>query len=161
VEPRQPGRLRPVPASLLTIAFIVGLIGGWLFQRIYTWRGDIAPVISWTTPAVLFFLAALLGGTAWSTWRSVHVQREPLAAHQAVNRLVLARTCALVGSVIAGFYGGYAVSWLGVEASVGHRIVPSLAAALAGGLILWAAVRLEEACRIDDDDPDAGVGPGA
>ena len=34
--------------------------------------------------------------------------------HHAVNRLVLAKSCALAGALVAGGYLGYALSWLGL-----------------------------------------------
>ena len=34
--------------------------------------------------------------------------------HQAVNRLVLAKACALAGALVAGGYLGYALSWVGL-----------------------------------------------
>ena len=51
--------------------------------------------MTWAQPLALFLVAAILAGTAWATWRTMHVHRERLEPHQAVNRLVLARACAL------------------------------------------------------------------
>ena len=59
-----------------------------------------APLVTWGQPVALFSVAAVLGVTAWSTWRAVHVRHERLLPHQAVNRLVLARACALVGALV-------------------------------------------------------------
>jgi hypothetical protein len=103
---------------------------------------------------VLAFVAAILAGTAWVTWRQVHVHRDRIEPHHAVNRLVLAKSCAIVGALVAGGYLGYAVSWIGLEAELaGQRLYRSLLAALASGLLSLAAVALERACRVRKDDP--------
>ena len=60
-------------------------------------------------PLALFLMAARRSAPSpWRTWREVHVRRERLEPHRAVNRLVLARACALVGALVAGGYLGYA-----------------------------------------------------
>ena len=99
-------------------------------------------------------IAAALGVTAWITHRQLQVRGERIEAHQAVNRLVLARACTLVGALLAGGYLGYAVSWLGYDANTaaGERLVRSALAAVAGTAILIAARLLEHACRVRKRD---------
>ena len=41
---------------------------------------DTAPIVTWAQPLGLFLVAAIVGGTAWSTWRTVQVRRELLDA---------------------------------------------------------------------------------
>ena len=147
------GHLRPTSAAAVTAWAVVGLVGGWLFHPIMERTRGSAPVVTWTQPLALFLGAAIVGATAWGTYRTVHVRREPLEPHRAVNRLVLARSCAYVGALVAGAYGGYAVSWLGVEAELAsQRAWRSLAAAVAGVAITITAVLLERACRVRSDD---------
>jgi hypothetical protein len=134
----------------------VGLVFGWVLHPVAESIRGTAPVVTWVPPLTLFLVAAILGWTAWATYRTVHVRREQLLAHQAVNRLVLARACALAGALVAGGYLGYAVSWLGIDAELAQqRMVRSLLAAAAGVLICAAALLLERACRVrsDDDEP--------
>ncbi|HEY0890376.1 MAG TPA: DUF3180 domain-containing protein [Nocardioides sp.] len=160
-EPTRPptgsphGRLRPLPPGALTVFAVVGLVGGWLLHPVAeSWTGT-APVVTWGQPLVLLLVAAILAGTAWATWRAVQVRGERLAPHQAVNRLVLARACALVGALLAGGYLGYAVSWLGLEAELAsQRAVRSAVAGVAGILITVAALVLERACRVRGGDPE-------
>ena len=79
-----------------------------------------------------------------------HQRLEP---HRAVNRLVLARACALVGALVAGGYVGYAVSWLGDDAELAdQRVLRSAVAGLAGVAIVVTAMLLERACRVRSDD---------
>lgn len=151
------GRLRPVSAAALTGCAVVGLVGGWVLHPLLeSWHGT-APVITWFQPLALLLVAAIIGGTAWLTWRSVQVQHERLEPHRAVNRLVLGRACALVGALLAGAYAGYAVSWLGIAGDplAGQRVQRSVVAAVLGGLICLGGVLLERACRVRDDDPEA------
>ena len=150
------GRLRPTSAGVITAWAVAGLIGGWLVHPLaQRWRGT-APVITWAQPLALFLVAAILGATAYLTWRTVHVQHRRLEPQQAVNRLVLARACALVGALVAGGYVGYAVSWTGSDAELAsQRAVRSAVAGLAGVAITVTAVLLERACRVrsDADEP--------
>ena len=150
-----PDRLGQTSPGALAAAFVVGLIGGWLVRRIASYVGSTAPLVSWSQALVLFLGAAILGVTAWHTRRAldgVQLRPEP---HRLVNRLVLARACALAGSLVAGGYLGYALSWLGVAAELaGQRVFRSGLAGLGGLLVLVMALLLERACRVrSTDDP--------
>jgi lysylphosphatidylglycerol synthetase-like protein (DUF2156 family) len=146
------GRLRPTSPAALTGWGVVGLVGGWLLHAYADRKMAAPPIVTWAQPLALFLVAAILAGTAWATWRSIHVRRERLAPHQAVNRLVLARACAYVGIFVAGGYLGYALSWVGVSAELAEqRVVRSLVAALAGVCVVVFALLLERACRVRKD----------
>lgn len=148
------GTLKPTPVGALAGSLALGLVGGWLLRRVGERLGDSAPLVTWAQVGVLAFVAAILGATAWLTWRQVHVHQRWLEPHRAVNRLVLAKSSALVGALVAGGYLGYAVSWVGVDAELaGQRMVRSLLAALASGLLTVAAIALERACRVRKDNP--------
>jgi hypothetical protein len=143
------GHLRPTSPGTLTVWAVLGLLGGWLLHPLAERVAGTAPIISWTQPLALFLIAAVLGATAWLTWRALHVDRSRLEPHQAVNRLVLARASALVGALVAGGYLGYAVSWLGVDAELASQRAWRAAAAAVGGVaITITAVLLERACRV-------------
>lgn len=147
------GHLRPTSAGLVTGWAVAGLIGGWLLHPVSERISDTAPVVTWLQPIALFLVAALVGAAAWATWRAVQVRREWLEPQQAVNRLLLARSCALVGALVAGGYLGYAVSWIGVDSALaGQRGWRSLACAVAGALIVLAALLLERACRVRSEE---------
>nr|WP_221634401.1 DUF3180 domain-containing protein [Nocardioides luti] len=134
---------------------VLGLVGGWLLHPLAERVGGTAPIITWAQVVALFLVAAILGGTAWLTHRALHVHRERLAPHLAVNRLVLGRASALVGALAAGGYLGYAVSWLGVDAELAsQREWRSLGAAAGGVAITITAVLLERACRVRSDADD-------
>ncbi|MCW2793333.1 MAG: hypothetical protein JWO76_2431 [Nocardioides sp.] len=146
------GRLRPTSAGPLTAWAVIGLVGGWLLHPVGNRVLGIAPIVTWTQCLALFLIAAVLGGTAWLTWRAIHVHHQRLEPHRAVNRLVLARASALVGALVAGGYAGYAVSWLGVDTELAsQRVWRSFAAGAGGVAIAITAVLLERACRVPSD----------
>lgn len=149
------GHLQPTGAAAIGASVMVGLVGGWLLHPVTDRFGN-PPVVSWVQPVALFFVAALLASAAYGTHRTLHVRHERMEPHRAVNRLVLARACIVVGGLVAGGYFGYAVSWLGVPAELGdERIVRSALAGLAGVGIVAAALFLERACRVRSDDPES------
>lgn len=155
-EPEQrPGRLRPTSPGVLTAWTVVGLVGGWLLHAVYDRTAATPPVVTWAQPLALLLVAAILGATAYVTWRAVHVHQARLDPQQAVNRLVLARACSLVGALVAGGYLGYALSWLGVDTELAdQRVWRSVVAAAAGVAIVVTALLLERACRVRSDDED-------
>lgn len=143
------GTLRPTPPAVLAAWALTGLGVGLLVRPVAERLGGTAPIVTWAQPLALLLVAAILGVTAHATWRSVHVRRERLAPHQAVNRLVLARACALVGALAGAGYLGYAVSWLGAEADLAdQRMLRSGVAFLGGLLTVVAALLLERSCRV-------------
>lgn len=156
-EPERPGpgRVRTTGAGPLVVFGLVGLVLGWLVPRVTVRVGGAAPTIGWLQVLALFFVAAVLGGVAWATYRTLHRRHQRLQPHQAVNRLVLAKACALAGAAVAGGYFGYALSWWGnVDTALDQdRVVRSVAAGVAGVLIVVASLLLERACRVSRDVP--------
>lgn len=151
----QHGSLRPTSPAALAGWAIVGLVCGWAVHPVSERLGNVPPVVSWLQPLTLWLLAAILGFTAWATWRSVHVRRERLLPHQAVNRLVLARASAIVAALVAGGYAGYAVSWIGDPAEMADdRVLRSLLATAGAVVAAVAALLLERACRVRGESPD-------
>ena len=154
--PEAPRRLDPMGAGVIVSALCVGLVAGWLVRRIASYAGRPAPLVSWTQAMVLFFGAAILGVVAWQTRRSLDGTQPRPEPHRLVNRLVLARACAVAGALVAGGYFGYALSWLGVGAELAEeRALRSALAGLGGLMVLVTALVLERACRVrtTDDSP--------
>jgi hypothetical protein len=156
-------RLRPTQPGPLVALALVGMVAGWSVRPVSVWAGRPAPQVSWLPPLGLLLLAVTIGWTAWLTYRSLHRRHptrdaglRPLAPHQAVNRLALAKACALIGALVAGGYLGFCLSWLGVRAeTAGTRVVTGLASAAAAGLLVVASLLLERACRVppSEDEP--------
>lgn len=153
-EPPEPGpRLQPVSGAALASAAVAGLVIGWLLRPAATRLRGSVPTVAWPQVGALFLVAGVIGLVAWHTWRSLHVERTGLESHLAVNRLVLARACALVGALVAGGYAGYAVSWLGTGSEIaGERVLRAAVAALGGLAVLVASVLLERACRVRSEE---------
>jgi hypothetical protein len=148
---REPGggTVRATTPGLLIGWGLAGMVGGWALRPFSEWTGRTAPLVTWDQPLGLLLLAVILGGTAWATWRTLHVHGRRLEPHRAVNRLVLAKACALVGALAAGGYAGYALAWVGNSAEMAdERMLRSGAAVVAGLLVVAAALLLERACRV-------------
>jgi hypothetical protein len=154
-EPSGGGRLRPTTPGVIAAWGAVGLVGGRLVRPIAERVQGTAPIVTWLQPLALFFVAAILGATAWITWRQLQVRREWIEPHQAVNRFVLARSCVFVGALVAGGYFGYALAWLGVDTELGsQRVWRSVFGGVAGVAIVVTALLLERACRVRSDDEE-------
>jgi ABC-type sulfate transport system permease component len=116
----------------------------------------VPPRVTWFQPTALYLVAAILGYVARATHTALQQRRGGLRPHEAVNRLVLARACAIVGALVTGGYLGYAFTWVGLRAELaGERIVPSLVAAVGALLTTGAALLLERACRVRGDDEES------
>ena len=148
-----PGRIRPTGPGPVVVAGVIGLVVGWSVRPICLRLGYAEPDLSLVSIGLLYFAAAIIGGSAYLTHRTVQRDRIALAPHQAVNRLVLGKACALVGALLTGGYLGYAVAQLGVgDPASDARLLRSLVAALGAAAVTAAALLLELACRVPKDD---------
>ena len=146
-DPDQPpGRLRTTDPRMLVVLALVGFVGGWALRLVAVQLDTAVPRTGWAQVGVLVLVAAVLGSVASATRRA-----RPTARH-AVNRLVLAKSCALVAAFMTGGHLGSALSWVGTAAeTAGSRIGISLVAALAAATAVGAALALERACRVGSD----------
>lgn len=152
-----PGRLRTTGPGLLAGWALAGLVLGRLLRPALTELDRTAPQVGWLQAGALYLLAGVLAAVARATHRSLQGHRDRLLQpHEAVNRLVLAKACALVGSLAAGGYAGYALSWVGSPAELGsERIVMSLVAAFGAVLTVAGSLLLERACRVSGDEDES------
>lgn len=164
-----PGHIRTTGAGALVGLALVGLVLGWLFRPLSIRVAGEAPTVGWLPALALLLVAVILAAVAWSTYRALHpratpgqgppLPRRPLQPHQAVNRLVLAKACALAGAVVAGGYLGYALSWWRVSESAlaTQRLLHSAVTGAVAVLMVIGALLLERACRVGPEDgPDLG-----
>jgi hypothetical protein len=143
------GSLNTTGPGLVAGCFLVGVVLGRVLPIIVEERGGVAPQVSWLSVFVLYFVAAIIGYVAWSTYRTIHRQGRRLETNQAVNRLVLAKACAIAGSLLAGGYFGYALAWIHPEGTLEQeRLLHALLAALASVLVVAGSLALERACRV-------------
>ena len=152
--PRPQGHVRSTAPGAIIVPALVGLVLGWLLRPVSIRLDGTAPTVGWLPVLALAFVALVVGSVAWLTHRALHRRRERLAPHHAVNRLVLAKACALAGALVAGGYFGYALSWVGMsEAELAHqRLVRALLGGLAGAALVVCSLLLERACRVSEDD---------
>ncbi len=153
-EPPEPtGRIRLTGPGPLVCCGLVGLAAGWAVRPVCLRAGWVVPDVSWLAVTVVYFVAAVVAGTAYVTWRTLHRDRRRLPAHQAVNRLVLGKASAVVGAAVAGGYLGYAIAHVGIDSpSAAGQVARAGLAALGGVLLLLAGLVLERACRVRDAD---------
>jgi hypothetical protein len=154
-DPPEPqGTLRPTSARALTVCVVAGLVLGWAVHPVLVAVSGRPPLVSWAQALALVLVAAIMAFLAWHTWQTVQVRGARLEPHQAVNRLVLARACALAGALVAAGYVGYAVSWLGDASQHADRwMARSLVAAAGAAGVTLASLALERACRTDGGRP--------
>jgi hypothetical protein len=148
-----------------TPLMVVGLIGagvifGVLVRPVTTRLGTTPPPVGWGPATMLFVVAVLVGALAWTTWQSLHKKHERMTSDHGIKLLALSRSCLIVAGLFGGGYGGYALSYVrDLDTPLGaDRVWHAGLAALAGLLLVVAALLLEWACRIpggEDDDPEA------
>lgn len=154
-DPPEPaGRVGTTRPGTLVVVGLVGLVLGWALRPASTTLQGAAPRVAWVQVLALVLVAAILAAVAWSTHRTLRANPRRIAPHQAVNRLVLAKACAIAGAAVAGGYLGYALSWLGIDRAelAGERLVRSGLAGVAGLAIVAGSLLLERACRIRRDE---------
>lgn len=147
------GRIRPTGPGPLVVVGLVGLVAGWAVRGVAIRSGAAAPGVSWLAVGTAYFVAAVVAGIAYLTWRTVQREHLRLTAQQGVARLVLGKTVARLGALGLGAYVGVAISHLGVDGEhTGATILRALLAALGALGALVAGLLLEHACRVPPED---------
>ena len=135
------------------IAVLFCLVIGWAIRGQAIRNDSPTPGVSWLAVGTAFFVAAVVGGVAYLTWRTVQREHLRLSAQQGVARLVLGKTIARLGAFGVGAYVGVAISHLGVDGEhTGSTILRALLAALGAGGALVSGLLLEHACRVPPED---------
>jgi hypothetical protein len=149
------------PATLLLVVGLVGggTIFGVLVRPLTARFGTTPPPVGWGPATMLFVVALLVGALAWTTWQSLHKKNQRITSEHGVKLLALSRSSLIVGGLFGGGYGGYALSYVrDIDTPLGaDRVWHAGFAAVAGLLLVTAALLLERACRIPgggDDDPE-------
>jgi len=151
--PPPEGRIRPTGPGPLVVIGLVGLVIGWSIRGQAIRNDDPAPGVSWLAVGTAFFVAAVVGGVALLTWRSVQRDHHHLSAQQGVARLVLGKAIARLGALGVGAYVGIAISNLGVSGEQATTtIVHAFLAAVGAGAALTMGLLLEHACRVPPED---------
>ncbi|MEJ7634639.1 DUF3180 domain-containing protein [Aeromicrobium sp.] len=156
-------RVRPTSAVLIAALIGSGLVAGRLLPPLIVRLDGTVPRLTWAAPLTLAFAAAVVGAFAWSTWKSLHKEHERMTADHGIKMLSLAKSCAVVGALVAGVYGGFALAFIdALDSPLGtERVTRAGAAAIASLLLLIAALLLERACRVPGDDDEGTDGKAA
>lgn len=146
----------------LGIAALAGGIAGGVLVTVARLVAGYPPVLPWTGPLVLIFMAAVVGAVAYTTWRRVQTRRESMEPERGIGYLALGKASALGGVAIAAGYLALVVLSLDNLSAVGpqQRVVRGLVAVLGGILLSGAGLWLERACRVPeppDDDTDSAA----
>ncbi len=147
-------------ALLITSLVGIGLVIGRLVPELFLRADHSVPVVGWGAAVTLVLGAAILGTIAWNTWQSLHKKNQRMTSDHGVTMLALAKASAAVAALFAGAYGGYAIAYLDAfDSPLGKdRVIHAGAAAIAGLLMMIAALVLERSLRIpgDDDESEGG-----
>jgi hypothetical protein len=153
-------RVRPSSALLVVALIGAGLVVGRLIPALIIRFDGNVPRLSWAAPLTLLLAAILVGTFAWNTWQALHKKHERMTSEHGIRMLAIAKSCVVVGSVVAGVYGGFALAYIdAMDSPLGkERAVRGGAAAIASLLLLAAALLLERACRLPGDDDEGKNG---
>jgi MFS family permease len=156
-------RDRSTSALLIAALIGLGLVVGRLIPPLIVRLGGNVPRLSWAAPLTLFLAAFVVGIIAWNTWQSLHKKHQRMTSDHGIKMLALAKSCAVVASLVAGVYGGFALAFIeALDSPLGkERVVRGTAAAVASLLLLVAALLLERACRVPGDDDEGKNGKAA
>lgn len=152
-------RMRRTSALWVLAVFALGLVLGLLTPPIIIRMNGTVPRVSWVAGLLLFAAAVGVGVLAYNTWQSLHKKKTRMTSQYAVTMLSLAKSGTAVGSLIAGFYTGFAVTYLDdLDTVLGReRAVHGGVAAVASVLLLVASLLLERACVVPHDEDEDGV----
>lgn len=159
-------KLTTPTTSLFVVALIgLGVVAGRLTPPLIVRYDGSPPRLGWSAPVLLAAGAVAVGYLAYGTWQSLHKRHERMTSDHGIRMLSLAKASVVVGALVAGYYGGYALAFAGdLDVSLGkERFIRGLAAAGASLLLLVAGLLLERACRLpeDDDEPGSDSGSGS
>lgn len=139
-----------VPSALAALAALAGLLVADSLSGL--------PIIPWSAIPTLLLLALAEAYTAGRTVRRIRRDpgTEPIEPLSAARLLALAKASALFASLAVGFFLGMALAITERLDLPTHREVflTALGTAVAAGLLLAAALYLENACRVPSDDGD-------
>ena len=147
---------RRTSALQVAVWVAIGLLIGLLVRPVAERLDSSPPRVGWGAAATLFVVAVVVGTLAWSTWQSLHKRNQRMTSDHAAKMLALSRSRVIVGALFAGGYGGFALAFVGdLDTPLGQeRAVNGGVAALAGLLLVVAALLLERACRLPEDDDE-------
>lgn len=147
--------MRPLRWKVLAAAIAIPMMMVWGVSSVAL-RGGASPVlVPWTTLLVGFVLGGVVIAAGWAV-RQVRMGRRRMDPTRAVRTAVLGQASAYAGALLAGCYGGYALTLIPYWSHAPRREAAIAAglAALGGVVMLAAGIIAERWCRIGPDDDD-------
>ncbi|WP_017575804.1 DUF3180 family protein [Nocardiopsis kunsanensis] len=152
-------RLAPTGWRLPTLLTVCGVLLGLLVDQVVAG----IPMVPWSAVPTLLLLALAELFTGSRTRRRIRRDpgTEPMEPISAARLLALAKASAVLAALASGVFVGLALPLVETLALPVHRevFINSLGTAAASGLLLAAALYLERACRVPDDDRDDDASP--
>nr|WP_275588434.1 DUF3180 domain-containing protein [Microlunatus panaciterrae] len=145
----------------VAVAFLFGLLIGWFVVLAANALGALSPQVPWSAPIALLLAAGLVGILAYGTHQRIQVRRSFVEPHRAVSMLVLGKTAALAGALVAGGYLAFGLMFVGRwEADIPReRVIRSAVSVVSGIAMTVAGLLLERACKVpkseDDEESDS------
>jgi hypothetical protein len=153
--------VKPTRITSLLALFLAVAAVAWGALRLVEDRGGVLPPLSWSAPAGMLALAAVVLATALGLRNRLSRNEKRPHPLSMARMAVLGKASAHVGPIVGGLYAGYALVLL-PTLDIGDRRDRAL---LAGGAVLAslaltaAGLFLERICRVRgtgaDDEPTA------
>jgi hypothetical protein len=142
--------------TLLALAAGVAAVT-WIALDALADRGTSTPSVPWLVAAVEVVIAGVVLSMGWAVRQFLRGKRPGLDPIRAARTAVLAKASCYTGALLAGWYGGQALSLvtdLGVPGNGGRA---GAAAVATGGAVVLAVVGLvvERFCRVPPPDEGA------
>ena len=157
--------MRPTRLTVLLALLVSAGAVAWGVLRIAENRGNVPPPLPWAAPLGIGLLAVCVLVSAVALRRRLRGSpgTRPPQPLGVARMAVLGKASSHVGSLLGGFYGGYALFLLpslDVDARRERALVSALALA-AAVLLVVAGLLLERSCRVpatpSDREPPPGV----
>jgi hypothetical protein len=133
-------RVRPTSALYVVALIGLGLVIGRLIPPLIVRFDGNVPRLTWAAPLTLLLAAVFVGAFAWNTWQSLHKKHQRMTSDYGIRMLAIAKSCVVVGSLVAGVYGGFALAFIdAMDSPLGKERVVRGGAAAAPSLVLHVA----------------------
>ncbi|WP_100423456.1 DUF3180 domain-containing protein [Sediminihabitans luteus] len=144
----------------LVIVALLATAASWAVVGLLEDSGVFLAGVPWAVDVTLVVLAGAVLWAGWTVRSYLRGRRPSLSGVRAARTLVLAKSAALAGVLLFGWYAGQAVRFaaeLGVDARR-EKAVAALVAAVCALLLTAAGLVAESFCRLPPDDGDDAAG---
>ncbi len=153
--------MRPTRWTVLLAVGTVSAAAIWAVVRIIDARGGIAPVLPWTVPVALGFLAITVTMLAWSLRKRLAGGPgvRPVDPIGAARLVAVAKAASHAGALLAGGYAGLTLFGLRDAVTMWGRWVVPAASTAAAIAVVTAGMFLERVCRVKPPEDEQPLSP--